>query len=430
MRLTVAIVALALLPGCGQVLVDEYPYASFDAGVPDAPIQWASAACASCTASSCDAERAACEGSSSCRPTLACVAKCPVDDLLCRFNCEEDLGSSSQFTALDNCRRTKCSGECIGKSISGVFESPGCGCIDVQCADQIPGCLTSPGARIGDCERKLACARRFGSSPDAIIRCVYENKDGEDALIAMRKCWTSTGCESCDVVGGHVLSCAFKYRWQAPTQKTASVTLTVTRYGAPTGVPGVRVRALLPGQCPLGGAAVDEGVTGPDGKVTLGKVPIQPRGFEGCFELTSPLHLPSVFYTGHPITRDENQMSGSVATPDDAALVAALAGVPIEEGTAVIGAGAHDCLFTRASGVGIDIDADAKLPSTVRVYADPLPNPRLEVTTAHGSAGFINVKPGYVTLSMHFNGRLVASERIYARPDHLTGMILLPSAKD
>ncbi len=187
---------------------------------------------------------------------------------------------------------------------------------------------------------------------------------------------------------------------------------------------------------PLQGAT-----TGADGLVTIGV----PKFFSGYLEISAPAPdagadaapgatpYPSIVY---PIPNQGASFDTSTTVPALVVAPAELGGIAqalsasVAPGFGHVFGATFDCALGRAAG--IVIRADTVAPGKTFTYyigSNLLPSATQTETSVRGSAGFVNLPPGFVTISYSLaaTGQTVGRATVLVRPDTVTLAMLTPS---
>jgi hypothetical protein len=127
------------------------------------------------------------------------------------------------------------------------------------------------------------------------------------------------------------------------------------------------------------------------------------QGFDGYVELTSPSSVPTMFFFNEQVMVNTAD-AFTIVSPMSLTALGASGGVAIDPQLGQLLVRTFDCEGARASGVQISNRAGGEVFS----FADGLPVVGLDVTTADGIGGFVNVRPGLVFLQ----GIEVGSQRV------------------
>jgi hypothetical protein len=141
------------------------------------------------------------------------------------------------------------------------------------------------------------------------------------------------------------------------------------------------------------------------------------QGFDGYVELTSPNSVPTMFFFNQPVMVNAVD-AFTIVNPTSLAALAASGGVAIDAQLGQLLVRTFDCEGARASGVQISNGSGGQVFS----FADGLPVVGLDVTTADGIGGFVNVRPGLVFLQGIEVGsrRISGTASVVVRPNWLT----------
>lgn len=421
---------------CNSVLgVEELPRAAPDAGL--VPIQYASADCERCIRDQCGSHERACADDRECRAAHACLSACKVNDPRCRADCELTTASDSARTklnGLDRCRRLSCLNECVGGKGIGASMGAGCDCIDdadVGCGKAMLACITSgkdrDGEVIGACERRWMCLTK-ALTPSGALRCYYRDRQGEPEVDEIRNCLAGSSCTSCSAAGGHLYASTNNYRWEKTTSTRLELKLKFleqTKEQAP--VRGLRVRACSSEHCATCDEYVAEGFTNELGVATL-DLPIS-GSFEGCFEAMpadTEKHVPTLLYTGHPISMAEDQLNPKIFRRSDIVLLAGFADYDFAtKNRGCIAAVANDCLWTKSSGMTFAVAPSDDVTKLAYIRDGvPVKTPPTDPT---GGFAALGVPVGPATVSATRDGKKTGEARVFVRDGFITAMLMFPA---
>lgn len=200
----------------------------------------------------------------------------------------------------------------------------------------------------------------------------------------------------------------------------------------------IRVRDLLTGQPPSGATIrlcqkLDPTCTVPrlelpvpaDGVVTA----TVPATFTGFYLVESPSHQPALSFLDTRGSTDETPITVLTAAASDA-LIASIHGTRVPN-TGSVSLSMLDCNQKHAAGVHFSIDTTE--PTTVSYYilAGSL-SPTATATDPGGSAGFVNLPPGTVTITatLESTGQVVGRLATLIRPDAITYQPMRPTPLD
>jgi hypothetical protein len=426
-----------VLVGCAPVLGIEDLKRAEDASVDTGPkpIEYASAECRTCIASSCSNETAKCEAIPACRSMAGCLARCAPSDIKCRSDCEgadPETDASATFRALDDCRRGKCLRECIGLGGAASLLGEACSCIDTKCAKEMTECI-----RIGGCERYAQCLTHLGYNPSSAMQCRTRERDGFLASGPLGTCVLTAACEGCSFVGGGDYRCVGKYIWEKPSKPEASFKAKVTEFGSSNPVPGTKITACVPAQCGTCKEGAPDSVTTTllaDSIATFAlKTP-----FNGCFRLTNgDKYADFLTYLGRPVVRDEDSWALAMFVRDNLKPLVVFSGVTLVRDSGRIAVYTVDCVMNTSSGVHLDVAP--RLPETRVVYfvkgAPDAEGPgERKATDPSGTAAILNAPTGLVMVKSFVGERQVGATPIYVRPDPseteittISGVTMIPS---
>lgn len=424
-RFRAALVLLTvILPSCRAVL-----------GIDDQQLQLEPAGCFTCAVRECGAVRDACLADVDCRPLYSCLAECGVDAVSCRMACEDKFrsaaGPETPYRRLDDCRRIQCQDECYGSGGFGVTADPECACTDEICKPFLERCVRSgdpeKGERIGDCERLYGClaGRQRPLDPEDGIACVFQDGlSGREIANTVRFCWQGAACGSCPLAKGRMYSCVGDYKWVGPMADRVKFSLTVgDNAGKP--VVGAEVKACPAANCEECPAPNDTQTTDGNG-VALLQVSTVGIGFRGCFKISKPGVVTSIWYLGRPIMQDESLTKVTILNADDLKNVGKIVAGGLDlttKGHVVVAT--RDCLFTPAGGLELKTTAGAG--STILYMRNG--NPSLEgPTDGIGQAAVMNVPPGDLTLSLHAGALEVSKTTVRIGAGLMTGVMMLPKS--
>lgn len=414
--------------GCDAVLgIEPLPRAVSDAGdasVGPAPIVYAEAACGTCVDKSCAASRDACLADPACAALYGDIAACKTDDPACRAMRERDdpiAAASAAYLALDACRRTSCIPACLRGAGLGAFLDEDCGCLDATCAAEELACVRSRA-----CEQRLACIS-MRPDPDSYVECVNTHGGAVEAT-AVLDCFRRTSCGSCPIPTGKT-SCVKNFQYARARTPTVDFTLGITPLEGEPRVDGAKVAACAPGRCsPC--ASVAGPVETAVGKATL-TVPITEGAFDGCFAVTPPDasggKLPTLVFPGRRIRQTEGILETISLPVDIFAFLAASFGKSPDPARGHVVVSLHDCIWGRVAGATLEVDAGGTDDETVLAY---LRGQDVEIgataTTASGTAGIMNVKPGKRVLVARRGGDEIARIQIEVAANTVTDANMYP----
>lgn len=428
-RSPVPLLLLLSAIGCDAVLgIERLPVGT--------SVQYVSAACERCVEADCAAASKACLDDRACAPVARCLALCAPDDIACRGECETAMPSAvatPTFAALDRCVRGVCTEACTG--VSGLARAFGaCECLEKACKPQILACIRSsqsdPAARVGECERRVGCMAASTIDPRTVVRCQADHMGGDTEARELKDCFASNVCPGCPVAGTGLYECVGKYRWLSPVTPKAKMTFKVGRFDTTqTPIADVQVRACGIDACDHCDTAtpVAEGRTKADGSVVL-DVPTGLTGFAGCFDFRADGYALMSMTLGRPLERDSSSVMLLIPA-ESLPLLGAVAGSPLNPERGHIVAFAVDCFVNFAPGIALDVFPPD--PGTKRGYflGSTFDTSATE-TGKLGTAMFLNVPPGFVTLQMKQAGRIVGSQPTVVRKGVLTAVIDLPKVQD
>lgn len=390
--------------------------------------------CRTCSEESCGTARDKCLGDPLCRDLYACIATCASSEVggpLCRRRCESGSTASkgAPFRALDACRRINCSDECYGFTGFGQTVDPRCSCSDSVCEPFIRRCVRSgelrEGEQVGACERRFAClaSRATPLDPDDAVGCTYEERGGQEELQLVRFCWQGAACGTCPVASGKMFDCRERYQWSRPQPNEVPFSLTINdRLGRP--LANTIVDACGIADCDACANPLDSKTTGADGTARL-NISTFGGGFRGCFQVRAPGKMPTLWFLGRPLTREE-WLQGVVAfSEQEITQITAEVGVKpdfVNRGQLMVGA--RDCIFTPASGVTFD-------PPTAEgafgLYIRGTETTREGPTDDTGQAAFGNLLPGSFTVAMRNKSGELGRATARIRAGWVSGIFVFPS---
>lgn len=140
-----------------------------------------------------------------------------------------------------------------------------------------------------------------------------------------------------------------------------------------------------------------------DGAVHL---PVPP-GFDGFVELTSPSSVPTMYFVNQPMFANRVE-SFRLLNPLGLLALATQGGVTLDPELGHLLIRTFDCEGAPAEGIQLSNDRGGQSFS----FVAGLPSIGVDVTTADGLGGFVNVPPVLVVL----RGRLVEDERVVGTP--------------
>jgi hypothetical protein len=434
---------LFLALGCDRVLgIEELPHASIvDSGGVDTP---APTACETCE-DKCSAERTRCEGDATCAKAWRCVSQCPLDDPMCRRDCEDvknpGWSQSGAYLDFDRCRRRGCMQECYGTAGFAHALDDKCSCIDTACAATEAACVQSgvddTSVKAGACERHLTCLA-LAPNPDNYVVC--DSRAGVDTTWdAFVECAREAHCSdggACAIPTGE-LACKsnFSYGVSTADPKKQSVTLQVTDISF-QGVEGAQVTACSLGQCSpctpsnLAGSTT---TTDKNGYATV-VVPMAPSDFTDCIEVKSPSGsslAATMIYTGRRIHTDEKLLGTVLFDPMliDAAGLYAEPKIFVEytEHGQLFGT-VHDCLWWHVSGAFVSIDGGDASTRVVYLESGMPMKDQTTGTNNVGAFGIFNVPVGKhtVTVTLGKDGPTIARLPVEAAAGKVTDVNTFP----
>jgi hypothetical protein len=427
----------AALMGCAPVLGIEDLKRADDASVDTGPkpIEYASPDCRTCIASSCSNETAKCEAIPACRSMAGCIARCAVNDIKCRSDCEgadPETDSRPEFRALDDCRRGKCLRECVGLGGAASLLGDACSCIDTKCAKELSQCIQH-----GGCERFAQCLTHLGYNPSSAMQCRARETEGYKASAPLAQCILTASCEGCAFVGGGDYRCVGKYLWEKPSKPEATFKAKVTEFVSGALVPGTKVTACVPAHCGTCKEESPDSVTTTllaDSVSTLTlKAP-----FNGCFRMTNgDKYSDFLSYLGRPVVRDEDTWGLTMFVRENLKALLTLSGVKLNPKAGAIAVYTVDCVMNTSSGIHLDIEP--RLPETRVVYfvkGAPdveLPGDR-KATDPSGIAAILNAPEGLITVKSFVGERQVGATPVYVRANPsetevltVSGVTMIPS---
>lgn len=224
--------------------------------------------------------------------------------------------------------------------------------------------------------------------------------------------------------------CIGKITWASP-DTSASITL-VSRFlklvgETPIADMDVRACARLDVNCsqPVATAKTDS-----DGKATMKLF----KGFDGYTLAAPPASfpemMPAILLNVPPPTEDELEPSEPVhlTSKGEINAIGALVQKQLEPGMGHVFGLALDCQGKPTAGVTLKVDTVS--PSTIGYYvaSSGLPSATLGETSARGEAGYLNLPPGYVTITAtSVDKGKVGSVTALIKPDHITYVPLPPT---
>ncbi len=424
------VVATSML-GCDAVLgIEDLPRAAeADASV-GGPVEYAAPECGTCVDGTCTEARDACLADPTCKQLYRCIAKCAPDAPSCRAECErkDPIGAAQPvYLALDGCRRASCTPACLEGAGFGAFLEDGCGCLDATCGAEELACVRS-----GDCERRLACIS-LRPDPDSYVECVNAHGGAVEAT-AVLDCFKRTSCDACPIPTG-TTSCKGKFQYARARTPSVTFTLGITPFDTEPRVNGATVVACAPGRCsPCVPAAGPVGTV--DGRATL-EVPILEGAFDGCFAVTPPAtvgdagtpndKLPTLVFAGRRIRQNESILE-TISLPEYVfAYFAASFGKSPDPSRGHVIVSLHDCIWGRVQGATIEVDEGGKDDETVLAYLQGTEVALgATATTASGTAGIMNVKPGKRIVTARKNGEEIARIQIEVAAQTVTDANMYP----
>jgi hypothetical protein len=372
--------------------------------------------CDKCMERACDKEQAACSCDKSCNPVYACLASCKVDDVSCRIECEMLETKPSRGAALDAllaCRDRACAMFC--SDCGGLADSLGATCqecVDNFCCSPFTTCAES-----ADCGEPLGCGLRC-TDPSCELACA--GSDLADARYQDVAICAVGLCDSECNFGGH-FDCAGAYTWPGGAPTTLEIKLTLVDNSTKDPVDGAVVIACEGvDPCPQGSPSSPTSASG----LASFKIPdINPTaGFQGHLEIKDGgTHLSTYIYPGRPILANLTT-TYSILTPADLrALITGATPVAGKGSLLVVG---EDCL--TAPGPNLTFHT-SPMSGTSFYITGSTGSTMATKTNAYGAGGFLNVKPGALTVTMTTdNAKQVGSAGVFIVHDSLTILTLYP----
>lgn len=212
----------------------------------------------------------------------------------------------------------------------------------------------------------------------------------------------------------------------------AAVTVTMSFYDPVTPSPG-RAGKPLEGVSVRGCARLDVTCTRPVvGSVTSdaqGNAPLRlPGGFDGYLEISGPTIVPALWYFA-PLPQGDGQYTVGLLSEASFNQIAQTVGATIDPNAGHTFNFALDCARTYgAFGAGVSFTSDATAPATRGFYLiDGLPSTTATSTDSSGIGGFVNLKPGVLTLASNLGGQRIGSVSVLIRAGVITYSPIAPS---
>lgn len=208
----------------------------------------------------------------------------------------------------------------------------------------------------------------------------------------------------------------------ASGQFTATIHLRDLITGAP--IPGVSGRVCekldVTCQMPLGA----EVTAGDSGDLRL---PV-PGGFAGYVEMRAPDKMPGIYFFNPPVDADREVPAVPLLDQNLVAQLAMLNGRDLSADRGHVLLGGYDCQHMPAQGMRLATD-DADATSSDFYVVNNVPKAGAMATDSSGRGGFINLKPGIVTLtaSLLADSRKIATVSLYVRAGTITYTSIVPS---
>lgn len=434
---TIAVVACAVVVGggCSTVLgIHDISAQQSACG-----LQIDQGACASCIASSCCSQAAACAGDMVCSAATECVLGCGSDPA-CRTQCAYTHGGTPTPTvpALNQCIASSCADAC-GLS---------CG---LPIAPSPPDAAAACTACIGDhaCMPAETCAKDLGCTSVSYCQLGCTTLDCHDACLDAYDGGAFVGFGAALLVGCQK-ACELGQNWVClgsvapggPKVGPADVTMRLTDYSSRQPVPGLQVSACGAAQDNCG-ALVSSGTTDAQGRVTLTLPTISgvQLGFHGYFEVVPPQvdagtgdagaslsTLRMLYFPSSPLSVSHAHFDALTFTPAGLTNLAAYPKVQLVPGRGHLALQALDCLQEPASHVVFDVvggDMQSKLVYVAGAVLDPLATE----TDISGTAAMFDVPPGPVTVEakLSSSGTVTSRVSVFVDADALTNVALGPT---
>jgi len=427
-----------LLTGCSNILgIEDLSRATPDASIQPTPetFNFAVAGCATCS-QQCSKELEACGLDRGCSAIMRELAKCGLDDAVCRARAERVdpvAARASTFLTLETCRRERCTPDCYG-GFGFKKYSDNCACLDEKCAEAVNACVRSPvevgeagvgrGA-VGDCERTFGCVLSTTQrDPDESYACLLRYGGGQKEANALRGCLLSASCDECPLVGAHDYACSKKYNWRPPPTPSFDWPIAAIDNTGGTRLPDYDVRVCLEAGCGACLVEVGKGNTGDSG---VASIPIKgPFASESpCVRLHKEGGYDSTSHLGRPTysaTRDVwNVAVGTFKQAED---VGKFFGVTVDQTKALVVVNLFDCIFNPGTKLSVEPIDDQRF----YYFVNDFPSTTATETGARGQAIALNVTPGRYNIRAKF-GEVVVAERQFELLQGLNWVLLVPSTK-
>jgi hypothetical protein len=439
----VGVAAALVAAGCRQIAgIPDHAPAGYDgSAAPACGIPFVGA-CGACAQERCCPELAACSRSSACTSMETCVAAAGADPAArgaCTRYESAIAGQTALVGAVDACIAAQCSSAC-DLTCGGLYQvtepAAAAGCqscyVDTAACAAAETCAASAG-----CQAYLHC-RQSCVTGDCVAACHFENPDGNDLQQAFIADVTAPCQSACEL--GSNWSCVGHVIWPSSKEPDKSLTVTLVHLINQSPVPaGVMVAVCNPADFDCATPIGEAQLTASDGTVT---VPVrgdtglngQDLGLNGYLDISSdqvpPEVVPSLVYWGFPLVDKQAILTAPIVVPSpvDLAAIYAVANVAIDAQRGTLGVVALDCPGIQAIGVtfaatGVDEETQLRYVIDRSTLAPGGP------TTSTGSAIFLNVPPGDVTVTATpvSLGRPSSTIKVHVRAGAYTGAAMLPS---
>jgi hypothetical protein len=395
------------LPVCGLALLPE--------------------ACDACMTGACCEAMMACAADAECAALLGCVGPCAGDDA-CRSRCRAAHlpGLARLGFEVLACQATSCAAPC-GVACGGyLYPSAACAaCGAASCCDAAAAC-----AGAADCLSLAACERACLTAADyhmCVGDCIQGFPAGADAARALGQCLGDACAPTC---GDPAWTCLDTVTWPAASKAPVTIWLQMNDYltGAPVSGASVKLCRVTDEPCdaPIAGPLT----TGADGLATFPGIVPSPAGAGFYFEVTGASLFPALYFLDpEPIAADVTFAWSFVSA---AAAMGLNRGVPLDPSRGQIVLSIHGCFDPSAAGATLVGEGPGFDSFSVPIYLrNGLPVTGVTTTDQTGIAGFLNVKPGNVTLKAEVAStqQLVGSAVVFVRAGYVTYTVLPPTPR-